>query len=720
MTNLQIPVEHGARVTVLSDRCAGCQECVVRCPVGALSMDPSTWTVLAQDATCVGCRQCERTCPFGAISVDGEAKVTARHDPPLVSPVTLRDNLVETRPGYSSWADVLAEASRCLSCPDPTCVRGCPAHNDIPGFIAALRDGDLAAAHEIISRTSVLPDVCSRVCNQAAQCEGACTWSLAGAAPVAIGRLERWVADQMTTPGPRRDDEGPGAGLTVGIIGAGPAAAGAAWDLVEAGASVTVYEKDGAPGGLCGWGMPEFTLPESVAMRAWDQLRDAGVQLRLEHTVNPEDLEGLLGAHDAVIAAQGAGTGVRPHVPGLDLEGVVDATTFLKGAKVAFERPEGVASFLGDLGLSLRPGAHVLVLGAGNTAMDVARLARRLGLEVTCVDWLDERFALARPDELAEARHEGVDVRFLRTLTEVRGEGRVERAVLAITTQRDAAASPSVTSGREELAVDLVVTAMGYRVDAAFTSVLPGLPVRKVAEGIVSRRWTASGVMSHVASTGAHRASVGTLALNREVALDVAAQPVSPRLWAVGDALTGPSTVVEAMAQGRRAARAIIDAGPRRPGREADPTRPASRVLVCYASEGGRTAALAARVGVTLADRGVRVTLKAVGEVGPMDVAHADALVVGSWVEGLVLARVRPAPAMREWVSSVVRLGGRPVGVFCTYAVNPRSALTQMRTDLEARGADVVAEAAVGRRASDVDAVVDAFVDSLMTTLVHH
>jgi glutamate synthase (NADPH/NADH) small chain len=135
-------------VTVLTDRCAGCQECVIRCPAGALSMDASRWVAVAEDALCVGCRQCERTCPFSAITVDGDLLVTARNEPEPRFPDALSGNTAEVRTGFESWEAALAEASRCLDCPDPTCVRGCPAHNDIPSFIRAVVAGDLAKAHE--------------------------------------------------------------------------------------------------------------------------------------------------------------------------------------------------------------------------------------------------------------------------------------------------------------------------------------------------------------------------------------------------------------------------------------------------------------------------------------------------------------------------------------------------------------------------------------------
>src|SRR5471030_1046465 len=191
------PSQH---VTVLVDRCAGCQECVVRCPTDALSMEPSTWTAISDDAFCVGCRQCVRTCPFAAIVVQGPVLVTARVSCPSHQPEQLAGSLEETRTGIHSWADAIAEASRCLTCPDPTCVRGCPAHNDIPSFIAAIRDGDLDEAHRVLRLTSLLPDICSRVCDQAVQCEGACTWSLAGDTPVAIGALERFITDNSRMP----------------------------------------------------------------------------------------------------------------------------------------------------------------------------------------------------------------------------------------------------------------------------------------------------------------------------------------------------------------------------------------------------------------------------------------------------------------------------------------------------------------------------------------
>src|ERR1019366_1007616 len=142
---------------------------------------------------------------------------------------------------------------------------------------------------EVLARTSIIPDICSRVCNQAAQCEGACSWSLAGGTPVAIGRLERFIADNREVSAPKVTCVSDP--LSVGIVGSGPAAAGAAWDLVEAGAHVIVYEKDETPGGLCVWGIPDFTLAEDIALRPWRQLERAGLDLRCEVEIHAKDLD---------------------------------------------------------------------------------------------------------------------------------------------------------------------------------------------------------------------------------------------------------------------------------------------------------------------------------------------------------------------------------------------------------------------------------------------
>ncbi len=689
---------HSPHVTVLTDRCAGCQECVIRCPSGALSMDSGRWIALADDSLCVGCRQCVRTCPFSAITVTGPILVAERVEPTPVEPAVLLGDIGEIRQGYPGWTEALAEAQRCLSCPDPTCVRGCPAHNDIPSFIAAIRDGDLGEAHRVLHLTSVLPDACARVCNQSAQCEGSCTWSLAGGTPVAIGRLERFITDTMPVPPPvvpvkTRE-------LTVAIVGAGPAGIGAAWELVEAGAAVTVYEKDDTPGGLCNWGIPDFTLPEPVAARPWTQLVAAGVTLRCGTDVHTDDLDRLLGEHDAVILAHGASSPLRLTVPGSDLDGVTDATTFLKGAKLALEDGGKPDSFRTGLGLPPTgedcPTPHVLVLGAGNTAMDVARTARRLGLDATCVDWLDERFALARPDELAEARHEGVQVRFRSTLTTLDGShGRVRRATLASTAQPRADKRPKIlTTAPEVVDVDLVVMAMGYRADAAFAAELPGTPLARRAAGVPDRRWIASGILANPASAFANHHPVGTASLGREVGMWAATLPFRERLWAAGDALVGPSTVVEAMAHGRRAAQAVLDSHPLRPGGAAsDRTR---RVLVCYESRGGKTARVAQAVADAVAGSGDHVQVLPITKVGPAELAAADLVVLGSWVEGLVVAKVRPARATRTWLAALPRLAGKPVGIFCTYRIAPKGALAEMRQALQAKGARVLSETAFG------------------------
>jgi glutamate synthase (NADPH/NADH) small chain len=686
-------------VKILTDRCAGCQECVVRCPTGALSMDARRWVALGDSDLCVGCRQCERTCPFSAVVVEGPMLVGPRVESWPAHPVNLLGDITEIRSGFVGWTEVLAEADRCLQCPDPTCVRGCPAHNDIPGFIAALRDRNLEGAHQILARTSILPDICSRVCNQAAQCEGACSWSLAGGTPVAIGRLERFIADHMEVPAPRVASEADE--LSVGIVGSGPAAAAAAWDLLEAGAAVTVYEKDATPGGLCAWGIPDFTLSEEIALRPWRQLQRAGLDLRCGTEVHPADLDELLADHDALIMANGAGQPLRLPVPGADLDGVIEATSFLKEAKTALERGCDSEEFWATHGLDSfvtgGPVPNVLVLGAGNTAMDVARTARRLGMRATCVDWLDERFALARPDELDEARYEGVRVCFSRTLTALFGEsGRVARAELARTVQDHAEKLPKVlTENPETLDVDLVVMAMGYRNDPEFVKVLPGTPMRRESTGVADRRWTASGILANRASAFANHNDVGALAMKREVSLWAAALPVEDRLWVVGDALTGPGTVVEAMAQGRRAAAAVLDARPARPTRsDGGESNKSQRVLVCYSSVGGKTARAAQEIADGYAALGIVAQVLPIVKVGARELASADVLVVGSWVEGFVVAGVGPAKSMRAWLKQLPRLGGKSVAIYCTYGVSPKNTLRSMRRALVEKGAVVVAQAA--------------------------
>src|ERR1035437_4898708 len=169
-------------------RCVGCQDGVRRCPTEALSMNTERWIAKVDNSLCVGCRQCSRICAFSAITVAGPVLAEPRTQ---LEPVELPDVLgstVEIRPGFSNISEAMAEANRCLNCPDPTCMYGCPAHNDIPAFIKAVRNQDLTLAREILSATTCLPEVCSRVCNWSCQCEGNCSLALAGADPVAVGR----------------------------------------------------------------------------------------------------------------------------------------------------------------------------------------------------------------------------------------------------------------------------------------------------------------------------------------------------------------------------------------------------------------------------------------------------------------------------------------------------------------------------------------------------
>lgn len=682
-------------VTVLADRCAGCQECVIRCPTGALTMDLASWIAVADDSRCVGCRQCVRTCPFAAIEVDGPLLASPRVELAHRDPAALSGNLDETRQGIPGWSSALAEADRCLTCPDPTCVRGCPVHNDIPGFITAVRGGDLDEAHRVLRRTSFLPDICSRVCDQALQCEGACTWSLAGGTPVAIGAIERFITDNAPVPA-LEPQHGRGAGLSVAVVGSGPAGIGAAFELARAGTEVTVFDKDDQPGGLLRWGIPSFTLPRQVAERPWRQLGAAGVRFVGGREITPERVEELRQSYDAVILAHGAGKALRLPVEGGDLGGVVDATQFLNQARTALAGSLPCSLLAQGDGRRAGEPATVLVLGAGNTAMDVARLARRLGARAICVDWMDRRFAPVRPDELDEATGEGVDIRFSRTLTRLEGTaGHVERAVLAETRQVSATELPKVTGGEvTEEPVDLVVMAMGYRIDPTFPGVAPEKPLTRRIPDLVDRRFQASGLLAGGSPAYARHRPIAELSLTREIGRLSAALGTEERVYVAGDALIGPSTVVEAMAQGRQAARAVLD----RHARTAAGGRPSrvGAVLVAFESRGGHTEVVAHQLAQSFTEAGAKVSTRRLCDIGLAEIAASDLVVVGTWVEGFVVAGVGPARAARAAIDNFPELGATKFATFCTYGIAPAATLAKLRRMLETKGGHVVAEHAFG------------------------
>jgi glutamate synthase (NADPH/NADH) small chain len=760
-------------VRVLMDRCAGCQECVIRCPVSALDLDPATWTVFAHQELCVGCRQCVRSCPFSAIEVDGPVMDGER----VVAPVAISSGSTEeilsstkeVRLGLESWEEVLQEASRCLRCPDPTCVRGCPAHNDIPLFIERLLERDLDGAREALAPTSSMPEICARVCDQAVQCEGACSWSLAGGTPVAIGLLERFVGDHApvlpiafppqagaaapepsrasapapVSPGSEGKDtygnEPTPAPLEVAVVGSGPASIAATAQLLRAGARVEVFEAAHEPGGLLTWGIPSFTLPDEIAERPWGALVAAGANLHCDTSVDAESLERLLDSHDAVILATGAGLPIRPPVPGIDLEGVLDATTFLQEGRRVLKSGGRLADLLVSPSALHTPGAGeerqvafgqggspggtppvVLVLGGGNTAMDVARTARRLGADAICVDWMDRRFAPVRPDELEEAEIEGVQVRFNTTLVSLGGDGsKVRRALLAKTVQHSRDERPKILeSDTYSLQVDMVVMAMGYRIEEAMAKIAKEVPVRKSFSGLPDRRWIASGIFGNPAPVGARGLPVGSMSYGREMARLVAMIPRTERLWVVGDALVGPSTVVEAMAQGRDAAWSILERRPSRKGTY-EPRRP--RVLVAVASKGGKTMRAARTLASEMSDRGAVARVMLFDQVRLEDLALADALIVGTWVEGLVVAKVGPARGVLDWIASLPLLGRIPVGLFCTYAFSPGKTLEMMERAIQDRNGDVRAkEAFLSRGGSGANLVGIANLAGILNPIGSH
>ncbi len=427
--------------------------------------------------------------------------------------------------GYTP-EQAIAEAQRCLQCKRPTCVDGCPVMVQIPEFIKLITEGRFSEAARKIKETNALPAICGRVCPQESQCEMTCVLAKRGD-PVAIGRLERFVADWEREHDEVETPERPApSGHCVAVIGSGPGGLAAAADLAMLGHSVTVYELFHAPGGVLRYGIPAFRLPRNVLDWELDYLRKLGVEIRLNFVVGrTATVDELLEKHDAVFIATGAGLPQFLNVPGESLLGIYSANEFL--TRVNLMRADRFPEYH----TPVHCGSNVIVVGAGNVAMDAARTARRLGSENVTIVYRRTRSEMpARAEEIEHAEQEGVQMRFLASPIEFVGdeEGWLRAAICQQMElgepDESGRRSPVPVEGETfELPCDTAIVAIGSRAHPLVPDATPDLNV--------SRRGY--------------------------VAIDESGATSKPGVFAGGDIVTGSATVIQAMGAGRRAAESI-------------------------------------------------------------------------------------------------------------------------------------------------------------------
>ena len=434
-------------------------------------------------------------------------------------------NFEEVCYGYNAEEAVL-EASRCLNCRNPRCVSNCPVGIRIPEFIAQVKAGAFGAAAEVIARDSSLPAVCGRVCPQETQCEGSCILGVKGE-PVAIGKLERFVADWSRENGGVAVEKAPSNGIKVAIVGSGPSGLACATDLAKLGYEVTIFEVLHKAGGVLQYGIPEFRLPKArVVEPEVDSVRALGVKIETNvvvgRTVTVDDLLDREG-FKAVFIGSGAGLPRFMNIRGESLNGVFSANEFLTRSNLmkAYHPESDTPIFVGR---------RVAVVGGGNVAMDAARTALRLGSEVTIVYRRTEKELPARAEEVHHALEEGIEFRMLTNPVEILGDEkgwvRAIRCIRMELGEPDASGrrSPIPVEGSEfDIPADSVIMALG-------TS--PNPLISKTTKGLETDRRGC-------------------------IVADGAGATTRPGVFAGGDAVTGAATVILAMGAGRRAAAAI-------------------------------------------------------------------------------------------------------------------------------------------------------------------
>lgn len=418
------------------------------------------------------------------------------------------------------------EAKRCLQCPEPKCIGGCPVEINIPLFIKQIAEGDFEAAIKTIRETNNLPAITGRVCPQEVQCEGVCVLAKRNA-PIAIGALERFVADyELSKGGPKVIEVAKKTGKKVAIVGSGPAGLTVAGDLAKLGHEVTIFEALHAPGGVLAYGIPEFRLPKSILNAEVNYVKKLGVEIMLDvvigRTLTIEELFEM--GFNAIFIGTGAGSPKFLNIPGEELNGVYSANEFLTRCNLM------KAYKFGEYDTPIKIGENVTVVGAGNTAMDSARTALRLGAaSVTIVYRRTEAEMPARAEEIENAKEEGVKFQLLTNPIKLIGENGWVKRMECIKMQLGEADESGrrrpvpIPNSNFYFDTDQVIIAIGRYPNPIIAQTTKGLKVTK--DGLIIT--------------------------------DEHCRTSRKGIWAGGDIVTGEATVISAMGAGKKAAKDI-------------------------------------------------------------------------------------------------------------------------------------------------------------------
>ena len=435
-------------------------------------------------------------------------------------------NFDEVCLGYNE-EEAVEEATRCIKCKNPQCVKGCPVSIDIPGFIGAIENKDFEGAYNTISKYSALPAICGRVCPQESQCEQKCIRGIKGA-PISIGKLERFTADWAREHGVKPTKAEKMNGKRVAVVGSGPAGLTCAGDLAKLGYEVTIFEALHEPGGVLVYGIPEFRLPkEDVVKPEIENVKSLGVKIETNvivgRTVTIDELLNEEG-FDAVFIGSGAGLPKFMGIPGENANGVFSANEYLTRSNL-------MKAFRDDFDTPIVAGKKVAVIGGGNVAMDAARTALRLGAEVHIVYRRSEEELPARVEEVHHAKEEGIIFDLLTNPKEILVDENSH--VKGMKCVRMELGEPDESGRRRPVEVegsefvmdlDTVIMSLGTTSNPLITS---------TTEGLDTNKWQCI------------------------VADEETGKTSKDRVFAGGDAVTGAATVILAMGAGKAAAKGI-------------------------------------------------------------------------------------------------------------------------------------------------------------------